>query len=113
MNNKDLHQLDSVTSELEVIVGKIDRLKTAVAWQHDDLFENERPFKEDIEKYQWGYEERKINSEMHIELMDKYFTELKEVSESLQELFRNEWNNKKADNPDTLASDGLPTSNKQ
>ena len=106
-------ELDSVHGGLSLVTNKLERLMTSIQWLDRDLFEEDRANLEDAESFVMAYNERKIQSELHCEVLGMYVKELQELTEEVRKLNAKAWKeyreNKKADtSQDTLARDEVP-----
>lgn len=95
-------ELDSVHGGLSLVTNKLERLMTSIQWLDRDLFEEDRATLEDGETFVIAYNERKIQSELHCEVLGMYVKELQELTEEVKQLNDKAWKehreNKKADN---------------
>ena len=95
-------EIDSVHGGLSLVTNKLERLMTSIQWSDRDLFEEDRATLEDGETFVIAYNERKIQSELHCEVLGMYVKELQELTEEVKQLNDKAWKEfrqkEKADN---------------
>ncbi|UBH15014.1 DUF1474 family protein [Macrococcus armenti] len=109
-------EIDSVHSDLSFITKKLERLKTSIHWLDSDLFEKDIATLQDGESFIVAYNERKIQSELHCEVLDMYVKELQKLTEEVKQLNDKAWKEfrqkEKADNTNSDQTEKvLPASN--
>jgi len=105
--------LDNIHGDLSLVTEKLERLMTSIQWLDRDLFEEDRATLEDGENFVIAYRERKIQSELHCEVLEMYVKELQKLKEEVKQLNDKAWKEyrekEKADtSQNTLASDEVP-----
>lgn len=94
--------LDNIHGDLSLVTNKLERLMTSIQWLDRDLFEEDRATLEDGETFVIAYNERKIQSELHCEVLGMYVKELQELTEEVRKLNVKAWKEfrqkEKADN---------------